>query len=438
MGSVLRQQYYVTLPDGTREKRESSKWYVQWKLADGSWVRKPAYTDRKASEKMLQRMERETAQRAEGIIDELTEAAGRPLKAHRKDFIRHLRDDGCVPLYCKSTSTRIQRICRFGRVKTIGQLTKSRVARAISKLRNPATWPKPFSVSTANGYRTAIKAFSAWLKSENRIAVDRLLGVQKEVIEPSQRTKIRRPLNPKEFGQLLDATISGKPWEGIPGRDRVALYILAAFTGFRRRELSSVSPKSFAFGESPSLTVARGYSKRRRTDTVPLKREVAELFRGYVQGKPSDVPLWKIGRMNTAKMIQADLDAAGIEWRKGKIVVEFHSMRQNFATGLARAGVHPKLAQKLVRHSDINLTMGTYTVLEDDDERAAVESMGVPANLAQALTQKVRRNETESKSIATVDSRGGKQKKVSRPGKQNPVKTKARKKSPAKRGVRKK
>jgi hypothetical protein len=46
------------------------------------------------------------------------------------------------------------------------------------------------------------------------------------------------------------------------------------------------------------------------------------------------------------------------------LVVDFHGQRTTFITALASAGVSPASAQKLARHSDINLTMGTYTRLE--------------------------------------------------------------------------
>ena len=42
-------------------------------------------------------------------------------------------------------------------------------------------------------------------------------------------------------------------------------------------------------------------------------------------------------------------------------VVDFHALRHSFITNLARGGVHPKTAQDLARHSDINLTLGFYT-----------------------------------------------------------------------------
>ena len=40
---------------------------------------------------------------------------------------------------------------------------------------------------------------------------------------------------------------------------------------------------------------------------------------------------------------------------------DFHSLRTSFITALAKAGVHPRVAHTLARHSDINLTMATYS-----------------------------------------------------------------------------
>ena len=42
---------------------------------------------------------------------------------------------------------------------------------------------------------------------------------------------------------------------------------------------------------------------------------------------------------------------------------------------MSLAGVSPKMAQSLARHSDINLTMNVYTMLNVSDQVAAVESL---------------------------------------------------------------
>ena len=55
-------------------------------------------------------------------------------------------------------------------------------------------------------------------------------------------------------------------------------------------------------------------------------------------------------------------------------MADFHALRHSFVTLLADGGVHPKTAQDLARHSDINLTMNryTHTLLEKQSEALAV------------------------------------------------------------------
>ena len=74
------------------------------------------------------------------------------------------------------------------------------------------------------------------------------------------------------------------------------------------------------------------------------------------------------GKSKLAKMLRRDLEAAGIVYRDNAgWVVDFHALRHTFISRLAKAGVHPKVAQDLARHSGIKLTMNlyTHTVLED-------------------------------------------------------------------------
>ena len=47
-------------------------------------------------------------------------------------------------------------------------------------------------------------------------------------------------------------------------------------------------------------------------------------------------------------------------------------------TNLERAGVSPRTAQTLARHSDIRLTMGIYTHIELGDQAAAIEALPGP------------------------------------------------------------
>ena len=49
-----------------------------------------------------------------------------------------------------------------------------------------------------------------------------------------------------------------------------------------------------------------------------------------------------------------------------------HGLRKTFCSQLARYKVHPKVAQQLMGHADVNLTMRVYTEIDDDQMREAV------------------------------------------------------------------
>ncbi len=77
-----------------------------------------------------------------------------------------------------------------------------------------------------------------------------------------------------------------------------------------------------------------------------------------------------------ARMLKADLQDAGIPYRDdSRRVLDFHAFRHTFVTNLARGGVHPKQAQDLARHSDINLTMSRYGHTVIADRAAALSAL---------------------------------------------------------------
>jgi integrase len=73
-------------------------------------------------------------------------------------------------------------------------------------------------------------------------------------------------------------------------------------------------------------------------------------------------------------MLGEDRSAAGITCADGR-VLDFHSLRHSFISNLARAGVSPRVAQALARHSTPMLTFGVYAHLGADDERRALDAL---------------------------------------------------------------
>ena len=194
-----------------------------------------------------------------------------------------------------------------------------------------------------------------------------------------------RALDADELRWLLDTTQRGPERFGMTGPVRATLYQLAVETGLRASELRSLTRADFNLdGGEPTATVAAGYSKRRREDTLPLRADTAGALRQFPSGKLPAARVFGMPRSDkTAEMLRADLEAARQAWledagtdaerKRGEgssylayrdeagRVADFHSLRHTFITNLARGGVHPKDAQALARHSTITLTMDRYS-----------------------------------------------------------------------------
>ncbi len=54
---------------------------------------------------------------------------------------------------------------------------------------------------------------------------------------------------------------------------------------------------------------------------------------------------------------------------------DFHALRVQCASSLARGGAHPAVAQARMRHSTIEMTMNLYTKLGQDGQQAALDAM---------------------------------------------------------------
>jgi integrase len=80
-------------------------------------------------------------------------------------------------------------------------------------------------------------------------------------------------------------------------------------------------------------------------------------------------------------------------------VADFHALRHTFATNFARGGAHPKRAEDLAHHSDINLTMSRYSHTLMPDRAAAVEAL--PDLTARPDRERKQATKTDAKSLAS-------------------------------------
>ncbi len=156
------------------------------------------------------------------------------------------------------------------------------------------------------------------------------------------------------------------------------LYRVAMETGLRRNELRSMTPACIDFdGEKPVIVVAPANAKNRKQTIQVIRPELAEELHRWIQEAEigSEYPLWGNLTQNTAMMLRKDLKPAGIAYvDDAGLYADFHALRHSYISLITQGGVHPKLAQKLARHSDINLTMSRYshTLLADESEALKV------------------------------------------------------------------
>ena len=153
------------------------------------------------------------------------------------------------------------------------------------------------------------------------------------------------------------------------------LYRFAAQSGLRANEIRFLIVASFDFNNK-LVILAEKYTKNRKEATLPLRSDTATMLKELFANKLPQTPAFKLpSQWNMAKMIRIDLANAGVEIDPERGQVCFHSLRHSFGTMLAASGVHPKTAQSLMRHSDINLTMSRYSHVLRGQEATAVESL---------------------------------------------------------------
>ncbi len=262
---------------------------------------------------------------------------------------------------------------------------------------------QPMGVATSNHYLTAAKAFGAWLVRDRRWPENPFGHLSALNAEVDLRRE-RRALSADEFGRLVEAARVGQAFRGMGGPDRALLYIVAANTGLRAAELASLTADSFDLeANPPTVTVEAGYSKHRRRDVLPLRSDLVgrlcpllSRFDSEAAGLRENRPrlvveseavrprkrsaaakLWPgTWHKRAATMLRLDLEAAGVAAvdASGR-VFDFHALRHQFLSDLARVGVHPKEAQALARHSTITLTMDRYTHLGIFDLTSALDRL---------------------------------------------------------------
>ena len=314
-----------------------------------------------------------------GLLERARAASFRPLREHLDGgadlpgWRQSLTAKGATPLYIAVVTSRVRRIIEGCEFTSWHDIDPSQVMACLEGLRSGK---RGIGAQTFSSYLVAMKVFCRWMVLEGRAArspVEHLEGPNVRV-DPRHA---RRALSGEELRRPLAAARRGPVVLGMSGQARALLYKLAAQSGLRAGELGHLTRASFTLeGSDPVVRVRAAYSKRRREDVVPLRLDMAAQLAAFLEAIPRNDRVFALPTGRLARMVRTDLAAAGLAYvdATGRYA-DFHSLRHTCGSLLAAAGAHPKVAQAILRHSDINMTLSRYSHVFAAQAAAAVAAL---------------------------------------------------------------
>ncbi len=378
-------------------------------------VTKKLYSDKQASRRELDQMIEESERKATGIIDRYAEHRIRPIENHVADYFAHCEHKEQAKRHRQVKERDINHLIKGIGAKRLTDIEPNAVERYLKGLRDEG-----LSARKINAVRAHVIAFLAWCVRTGRCPENPLAIVPK-LDERKDRRRVRRALLEDELERLLNATANRPEMEMLlirrgkdkgklnakvspeslarareTGRERRMIYLTAALTGLRRNELTKITWADVDL-EASTLRVRIGVGKAKREDFVPLHPQLRDELASFKRSC-AKVTDRVFSALPSCRTFDLDLQWARAEWineakddpqerecrekscflskfdEQGR-VVDLHALRTTLGTNLARAGVSPQLAQRIMRHSDYNTTMGHYTVLGLSDTVQAIAEL---------------------------------------------------------------
>jgi integrase len=211
---------------------------------------------------------------------------------------------------------------------------------------------QPWGPKTLNDYRAAMFGLFAWFQKTGRVDENPMKSVEKAETRGNERRK-RRALTLEELGALIS----------VSGEYRLAI-LTDYYTGLRRNELTQVEWGDVQTIAGKTFVVVRASTTKNRE---PKACYLPSWFaRELLQAKPSAASagdrMFPAGRIPSIWAFRTLLKRAGIPYKddQGR-QADFHALRKTLNTHLALMAVDPQTRQEIMRHSDIKLTLDTYT-----------------------------------------------------------------------------
>ncbi len=262
------------------------------------------------------------------------------------------------------------------RLKTLKELTGclARVEKVLRGLQKTGA-----SGKTLNDYAASLNSFCNWCIDRDYMEEHPLKKLKRFDATPKT---VRRAITPEEIMRLLE----------VAPEHRRIFYETAFCSGLRAKELKSLTVHDLDLRRG-GLHLHAKWTKNRMAGFQPLPSAVLEHLNGFVESGQAaalyrrnyirhdtkyeypEEPLLYVPS-NTSRMIERDLEAAGIpKWtEEGK--VDFHALRVSYVSLVVETGADLKAAQSLARHTTPELTMNVYARVRGSKLTEVAEAVG--------------------------------------------------------------
>src|SRR5215210_6619760 len=367
--------------EGTISRRKNGGWMAQYYVhtAEGR-KRKTIYG--KTRQEVAKKLAKALSDREGGLI---FDAEGLKLG----EYLSRWLEDSVKGTVRNTTYERYEQISRTHIVPMLGgvklKVLSSTHVRGLYKEKLSSLSPRTVQYIHVTLHKALKQAVSDGLIPRNAT----------EAVKPPQvRREEIRPLTPEQVKMLLDAA-SGDRLE--------ALYVLAIHTGLRQGELlglkwDDIYLEAGTLQVRRALTTARGGPRLAAPKTKGSRRRVsltgiaAEALKSHLERQLEEIDqagsLWQENGLVFASETGAPLDRRDLTSRQFKPLLEraglpektrFHDLRHTCATLLLTKNVNPKVVSEMLGHSNIAITLDTYSHvlpnMQDSAARALEEAL---------------------------------------------------------------
>jgi integrase len=349
-------------------------WYGSYVDQNGQWAKVKLFTDKTASQRRLQEIQREADQRRAGVQTPQMDAAAKPLLAidakgnetgHVADYLANLKRIS-TPAHHRIVTGMLKTFLELAGWKALREVTEAGAARALMLL-----MAKGHTVSYVNAHLTRIKAFVNWCVP-SRLPLNPLAKLKRGNARKALKRRARRPLAEHELAKLLNACPD----------DRRLKYAIPAYTGLRRKELAAIVWGDLHLDAAPPFI-------QLRPEVTKMGEAVALPIHPYIAAEllklPAKMPGAKLfPSLPEGRTMLRDLSKAGVQQADASgRRADYHGLRHTFAKRLDASGCSHATRRALMRHGAGDLTDG-YTLAALAEMYAAVCRLPFPATPAAA------------------------------------------------------